>query len=286
LDADPEAALQHQEVRTFVQELALTGFIGLVHILGDPSRVLPAWLQNDFLRQHNIGPLEKLSDAERDEVDNLFTTATQGLRFDETEHGRYFRFPDAPRGAQETRQFKYYVERGELLALLRNDGLNPVLEELQQQHVSPHSMKLSEDEFLVLYFDEAKHNAGEQVRNVFGGYGIAGRGPAQDVFQVTQNEGQLAVDVFTSNDGALGDGGHNPIEYTARIYDARSFVDSYLRLCLYAGKDPSEPYKTNFVYLVSPDAPTLDPTVIAEASRFVDYPVVASTSRRALSLTA
>ncbi len=280
LDHDPDTAIAQPDIRTFVGEVAHSGFINAARqLLSNPESPFPSWLQPGFLENHGLTP-RRLLDHEQQEIDRLFAAAAKPFPFSKTEYGTYYEVDR--RTGFDPSNYKCYVEYQDLLSMLRNNKLPQLLGQLADQGISPDSFKLSDSDRLVFYFQIPLASTGEGVKDTFRAQGVAFRGPAQDVFDVIEQNGQLRVVNATSNDWGLGEGSFNPNHYEMANYDPGSFIESYLKLCLFAGKDPAEPYRTSFVYLLN--SQPVDATVLEQAQRLAGYPVVAAPSRRSLAL--
>jgi hypothetical protein len=279
LDNNPE--FNDPEVQTFVKEVRDSGYISLVYIfhhskLGrglDPAEALPGWLQTRKNIPENI----------EEEIEELFGSwvGAKGLSYQDFPDGRYYRLKPRSQLVPLAQHYKCYLENENLLAALKEGRLQTVLENLEEKGISPYDMKLFDNSRLVLYFDQKVESYGEADK-ICKTYGILVRGPAQDVFEIdVQDDGSLKERVFTSNDGALGEGGHNPRLYNVEHYAPAAFLENYLNLCLYAGKEPDEPYKTSFVYLIDKEdlAQGFIPEVVNQAQEMTGYPVCYAKTR-------
>ncbi|MEK7620224.1 MAG: hypothetical protein AAB413_03225 [Patescibacteria group bacterium] len=286
LDADPDEAIKDPKIERFVSQLANTGFIGGVYIRHTPffrgpapKIALPRWLHQDFLQRHSLESLEELTSAERKEIGQLYKDFVRDYHFHDSEFGRYYEVEKQSEVPSVPQDYKYYIESKDLLNALRSGKLEEMLNTLATLKALPASFKLFEGSRFVLYFRGAVSS--DSVTNVLNDLGVKGRGPAHDVYEIIQQDGRVELrSAQLSNDSALGDGGRNPVEYTEPSYDPKHFLETYLRLCLYAGKNPAEPYKTSFVYFISPEDVILERGVVDEARALTDYPVVIVPSRR------
>jgi hypothetical protein len=289
LDADPDAAVLRYDVRTFVRQLSSSGFVNEVyaryaHHGPDPQQALPDWLQPDFLHQARLSPFTPITPDERVEINQLFGTASANWRYVDSLQGRYYSFDPVPTAVNETQHFRYYLESRHLLAALRMGRIGDILDDLQKQNLSPAFLKLFENDRLVFYFKRPIGDS-DVIKDVLLANNILGRGPAQDIFSIIHDNGRLQLKSWGPNDTALGDGGYNPNTYTAARYNPRLFSEAYLRLCLYAGKNPAAPYKTSFVYFLAPNNIRPDAALLNEAAQLATYPIIAAPTRQSLRLT-
>jgi hypothetical protein len=291
LERNPEAEIKKPEVRTFVEQLAASGLIGgvflkarmkkLFHDAADPKDCLPSWLQADFLKKNQLkAEAGALNREELAEMCVNFDALVQGLPYRDLPHGRYFELSAVPQLSPEPRQYKYYVERFMLRDALKTGALAKAIQELRGLQLGL-ECKLFEGDRLVMYGKTDVASA-RILTEVLLKYGIKGRGPAQDVWELKQDsKGRAELKVTYSNDSALGDAGKLPdaLEYSLKKYTPQAFFEWYLRVCSFTGKVPTEPYKTAFIYLIGtiPEVDRLH--VLQEAAALAGYPVVLSAKR-------
>jgi hypothetical protein len=289
LDRDPGNAVSEQYgLRTFVRQLRSTGFVNGVyarHAAGgpDPRQALPDWLQTDFLDHYHLSPSSPLTTAERQEISQHFETSSTDWSYIDSLQGRYYTFDPVPTAVNEARHFMYYIENRTLLLALSANQIGYVLNDLREQNLSPAFVKLFDNDRLTLYFKRSIED-GDAVKSVLLANNILGRGPAQHVYSIVARGDRIRLGPWSSNDAALGDGDYNPVTYTSSQYKSQDFSEAYLRLCLYAGKNPTEPYKTSFLYFLTPDTTPPDAALLAQATQLATYPVVAAPSRHSVPL--
>lgn len=265
----------------FVQQLSSTGFIRGVYIRHSfgglfqdaplPKNALPAWLFDENIRRGKYDP-EKVKP-----IQEMYDKWANQSKFGhhKNEFGEFSEFPNQDNSIPMTHWFKVYVEGGYLKEGLGSGDLPVVLDKLTTANLNPNQMKLFEGSRLVLYFGRDIKQI-DQIRKQFNDYGLDFRGPAQDVYEVrVEEDGSLKLDNFTSNDGGLGEGGHSVVDYKLKRYNSAEFLDNYLQLCLYAGKDPSEPYKTSFVWFVDREGKMEgDEKKKLQAEKIAAYPIL------------
>lgn len=278
--ADPKLGL-------FVDQLAHTGFRYSVYVhhqyhFGepgpDPKVALPVWLQNEYLQAKGIFRGQgSLKETDQPIVQSLFDKWVSNMDYRVGPNGTYFVLDASKSQVPKARNFKCYVEGIDLLEALQQGKLPALFKNLEQLGVNPNEMKLFEAGRLVLYYFK-DINIAEGIRTTFDRNKVHFRGPAQDVDEVNiDKQGNLKVEVANSNDGALGEGGHSVIDYKVQKYAPTAFLDNYLQLCLWAGKNPSEPYKTSFVYFEDWEGRAKKGNLnglIKKASEMVQYPVL------------
>lgn len=261
----------NDRISRFRDQLKFSGFI-LQAIRWGHGKALPAWLQMDLRT--------KPADTQREErIGRAFAAWVdeEDFRLDIGRYGNYYILDDSPLTVPQPRQFKCYV-KGDLETVIQNRKLADAFKDLRRTNLNPNKMKLFERSRLVLYYFKDV-GLSDNIRAAFRTHGLDIRGPAQDVFQIEPTlDGQIKLDFYTSNDGALGDGRHSPIEYKLTDYNQAKFLDNYLQLCIWAGKDPSEPYKTSFVYFEDMDGLIKDKrkvnSLLPQAEKMAGYPVV------------
>lgn len=287
LDKNPEEAIKDPKINRFVSQLAKTGFVGGVHMRyrsarwrgPDPEKALPKWLHEDFLRRHALDRPADITPAEEREVEELFELIAKGLPFHDGRHGRYYEVEKESIDRDIAQEFKYYLESKVLLGALRSGKLKQIMDVLAEQNISPVSFKLFDANRLVLYFQQPIESS-SQVVHIFEAANVKGRGPAQDICEIVQEDGRVALKkTDCSNDAALGDGGRNPVVYNEALYDSKIFLETYLKLCLFRGKNPAEPYKTSFVYFMHPKGKTIEKAVADIAQSLTIYPILVVPSR-------
>lgn len=284
---DHQEALTDPKLRIFVEQLSHTGFRALVYfhnrsLFGkqgpDPKDALPTWLQNEWLVANNVFREKSLAQEEVPMVQSLFDNwvKTQGMNYRVGPNGTHFALDSSHSQVPKTRTFKCYVEDIDLLEALQQEKFPALFGDLKTLGVNPDEMKLFEGDRLVLYYTKDITLA-ERIRGAFAKHAVYFRGPAQDVQEVNvDDQGILKTKEVTSNDGALGEGGHTPIRYKVRRYTSPEFLDNYLQFCLWAGKDPSESYKTSFVYFIDWEGRAKNNlnNLIQKASEIAQYPIL------------
>ena len=299
LDQNPQEALANPALRKWLQEIAKTGFVNSVYYPKregnpiDPTIALPPWLQKSFLLENQLidPPRETMSRVKR-----IFS----GLPPENTPkpaqivYERFFReYPQEtlpPYGTfylvkpgdniiPPPVSFKLYIENETLTQAAEDGRLEKALSQLKAEDKLPNKVKMFESRSLVMYFSSDIHEAASTF-STLEELGINYRGPAQDTWQVVRdNEDNLTIGFHTSNDGALGDADRNPITYESDHYSPQAFEENYARLCLYAGKNPAEPYTTSFVYLLTGKGPEASQEEITRAEPLAGYPIVAAPQR-------
>lgn len=287
LDSDIDAS--DTRAQTFKDELGSAAFIVRVYShhsrnklvranYPDPQLALPKWLQRDFkITSQSQQRTQELADIKK-EFQNWVGDKKLASHF-EPQLGTYYVLDDVDQSTPEPRRFKCYIKQ-DLLTLLREKRLDPLFEELDKQGLNPKELKLDDGGVLMLYYDQDVELS-DAIRAVFDNHKIGLRGPAQDVAEINVGEDEtLHLDLPYSNDSALGGG--NQIEYKVREYTPADFLDNYIQFCLWSGKDPSQPYKTSFVYLIDrqEQIPVNErDAAIQQATKMAGYPIVYAKSR-------
>ncbi len=286
LETNPEIACEDPEIKTFIRQLAASGLIGGVHMREETSALwpdapravdcLPTWLQKSFLQKKRLkSETSPLNRQQQGEVSARFETLMGDLPYKDRPHGRYFELSACARTSPQPRQYKYYVEGTKLDEVLQSGTLEKAVKILQHLGIGL-ECKLFEGERLVIY-GKGDIAQADKFLDVLAAYGISGRGPAQDVWELTQEtEGLLQERVAYSNDQALGDGGKLPerLDYPLKKYSPEAFTEWYLKVCAFTGKSPTEPYRTSFVYALGEKVDQVQPNIRAEAEALTGYPIV------------
>jgi hypothetical protein len=295
LENDPENAVQDPKVLTLIRELAASGLIGSVYLhertrtlWPDAPRAqdcLPPWLQKDFLKKHGLKQeVVALDDVQQSEVLTGFQALINGLPYRDLPHGRYFELSPIPRTSSEPRQYKYYIEGVALHDSLQSGALAKAVQELQTELGLGLECKLFEGDRLVIY-GKGDIDRANALTKILSKYGISGRGPAQDVWEVVcKEDGSREMNVKYSNDGALGDGGKLPdvLGYELQAYTAKDFFEWYIKVCAFTGKKPTEPYCTSFIYALGAAVGRERKDVLQQAEVLTGYPAVYAQRRSVL----
>ncbi len=244
-----------QPIRTFVGQLAHTGFI-----VGAPSQTLPSWLHREALMAAGLRDYNTFVRSDSDQVQKLYPlwTVQTGYLPDKPD-SPYFLHPNG-RPDLTPQAYKIYLERENLLRALTGDNplnfpLNKAFQDLG--NLAPRQFKYkSEAARLVLYFFSDIKDS-DSVIEAFRRYGLVARGPAQDVnLLVAETDGGFKLKGHYSNDEAWGDPMKRNIqafsyEKSFQWYDDSMFQEMFLRWylnrCLEYGKSPVQPYRTSFV---------------------------------------
>lgn len=282
---DNSESLSDPKLRTFVGQLASAGFRSLVYIHSQPqlsrqgpspSDALPTWLQTEFLKTQGFFKKEASTKNPETEIQALFNkwVVSHKMDYEDQPNGTYFTVSTEKVTTPFPRTFKCYVEGTELLEALYNNKFTQLFEDLKALGINPNEMKLLDGSRLVLYYFKDV-GISDRIRETFDENGVHFRGPAQDVSEINIDEdGNLEIKPTTSNDAALG--GHSPIKYKVKKYTPSEFLDNYLQICLWAGKNPAEPYKTSFVYFLDQEGRAKNnlANLIQKVSPDVGYPIL------------
>lgn len=287
-DLESGSAFLSLEERKLLGQLGNSDLVWSTRLRGN-ARGLPKWLDERWLEANRLlYESAGLQDNEIWQVQDAHRAYVQSRSLEENRarYGVYHYFPNVPEMDSAARAWKTYINYLGLYSLVKKGMFGEVLDSLVRSGVSPHSMKLAEDD-LVLYFSNPI-NSFALVREIVGKYEVTLRGPAQDVItlQVAKN-GSLKEEVSYSNDTALGPS-RNPFDLELDKYSAAGFLKKYLRVCLWAGKNPARPYETSFVYIL--DKEGMIPTESREsvkhgAKELIGYPAVYTTHRMDFKLT-
>lgn len=220
----------------------------------DPDSVLPDWVVSRK-NETDAKLAHALSQEELDRIDLTYQEYLQQNANNVTKetNGIYARFtkgtpPRSEKTIGLSGQFKCYIENDSLLPI---SNVIEALDTLTENGYHPHSCKLFEGTRLVLYWDSnLTEELEKEIRNIFEKTQVEARGMAQDPTKIIFDEdGSFTTEVFTSNDGSLGDGGHNRYIWESEKYDKQAFFHQYLRLVTNGAKDPTEPYKIGYVLI-------------------------------------
>ena len=134
-------------------------------------------------------------------------------------------------------------------ALKDSQKIFSALEIIGQYNAHPQSSKLFDKDRLVLYWPDGLTKEQENdIKRVFSEAGIKYRGFAQDPQVVeVQDAETYEVNHINSNDGSLGEGGHNPYIWKGEKYELSEFFKQYIKLVSWAAKDPIQPYRQGYV---------------------------------------
>ena len=253
-------------IRKFISQLSQAAFIFNVKAdahtrftektAKDPRKVLPRWLQDDFLSRNRLSGKEPVNlPEERYETDLLYDkwVAARGYQGKQKEHGVYFNLHDDFDPIYRGSEAKIYIEGHVLFENFKNGLVPELLDKLSREKIGPPKMKLNDGFRLVLYFDTE-----EQIKRFemeAEECGVDFRGPAQDVWQfVVQADKSCKGSVYKSNDSALGRDVPDSVgQYRLEKYNPADFFAAYLNLCLHTGKNPAEPYASSFYYIIDPE---------------------------------
>ncbi len=281
LDLDAGISTDDEGRERFKQQISHTGFIAGVYVhyayrgvftdAPNPKDALPTWIYNEKAK------VVRRDEEKDDRIQAMYDRWSNKPTFKhhKDSFGYFSDYPNPDHSTPVTHNFKTYIEGKTLEEGLTSGDIPEVLHKLGLENLNPNTMKLFENSRLVLYFGRDVKLA-PQIRKQFKDYGLDFRGPAQDVYEVRVNDdGEIELDNFTSNDGSLGEGGHTVVQYNLKKYDPAEFLDNYLQLCLYAGKDPSEPYKTSFVWFMDREGKAKgNEQMKVKAEKLAAYPVL------------
>lgn len=254
---DQEGKPLDKEVERLAEQLTTSNYILTTYVAAktykkgalDPKEALPKWIPNR-VEQADETLLVELSAEEKKKLEDFHASYAQKNGIFDGTYAYYNKKNSPNREISESlvNNFKYYIEG----VSAKNIGkIEEVLNELDLQKIHPHSSKVFESVRLVLYWHSQPEGLlTEKITSVFEKEGIKMRGPAQDPVQVVVKEGRYEMQIRTSNDGSLGEGGHNPFVWQEDLYDQSKFFEQYLRLTFHGAKDPANPYLINFVPIV------------------------------------
>lgn len=282
------------KVDLLTDQLIGSAFIFLTYVHAkfskfNPEDALPKWV----IERRNARPKGEPYTLDEEAIERWYLDyvdqqkASLKISEDGQEHYRYETgsIPDTEtaKGAI-TNNFKVYVEGRGLTDLAR---LQKAMENLKEKQIHPNSSKLFEGDRLVLYWHTyPTEKLGKDIRNAFSQKGVSIRGLAQDPQRILVNkDGSYKIESKTSNDGSLGEGGHNPFIWEGKQYDPQTFFRQYIALTFYGCKDPTEPYKIGYVPVINEgdsSNPKVDETIskLSQTIGSIDHlPVYVTTNR-------
>jgi hypothetical protein len=274
LDSNPVSAIEDPAARTLVTRISQVGFVadyywGVVKpsngVDAEACRSsLPSWQQPEFLDEQGIRALPK-GQINHDSgiISEGYQQFVERNRLDLRTHSRdgdYYGKPDAQPKAPSALSYKVYVEGGVLQNRLMDGGLQVAYDVLAQDGIAPYAMKLWDDERVVLYFSPTSEDDVAQVEKTLRTLNIAYRGPAQDVWQIDEDEDRSPrIHSVESNDNAVRERAVGRSRFSPRAYNQATFLRQYLQQCAMWGKSPMDIYTTSFVVArLEPDDPRLE----------------------------
>jgi len=152
-----------------------------------------------------------------------------------------------PQSENMSFRMKAYIEDG---ALLQQDEINEILEQLSQRGIHPNLSKNLADEGWrwVLYWNGLDSESQAFIQELFAQHAVPLRAFGQDSAQIIRDKsGEIIVDNLHSNDEGLGEGGSTDWIWREAEYDPAQFLRAWLRLTFRACKRPDQPYLLAFV---------------------------------------
>lgn len=305
LDSTPTYRVDEDELTNrakFVRQLSQMGFFqnAIYRVKNGEAgweKSLPRWLVNAYAptRLGGVGYREKVDEVEEFYEKELVPRGT--MRADRW--GNYLNFQDIANpqiGNPITDTYlhaKVYIE-----GVLHDRGLSDIARlreaflQMKDTQVHPYSMKMHEDDMMVLYFNGFTSERARRLEDIFRKLKLPIRGPAQDPVSVTYNKDGVPQAAFrTSNDNSLNSlkylteeekadprrwKGLDINEWCDTVYSPERFLDKYLRLLWHPGKNPEASFGHGVIHVID-EAKRIAPQV-AEAGRELQLPVYASTS--------
>ncbi|MFZ5845396.1 MAG: NYN domain-containing protein, partial [Patescibacteria group bacterium] len=255
-------------VERFAEDFIHTGFAWLQYTLAslyrlDVSSAYPAWV---YARLQSISQSRvSLTDQQLKDIGEFIKNyGQQHASSQESFPNGYYYFFYSRRGVGEAGRYslahnnKLYIEGAELAKL---DQLPQFFDLLAQKGLHPHSLKLFDQDRLVMFWDTLSAEQAQEINQIMTSLGLRGRGPAQDPVEIMDDPdkpGEPKFEVFWSNDSALGEGGQNRFIWDIVTYNPEFFFRQWLKLTFVAGKNPADPYSLSFIQARIPE--NVDPT--------------------------
>lgn len=209
--------------------------------LGNPETSFPNWVQ---ARREYEAPENGEYTQLHEFYENWVTD--HSIEQEKGRHGLYASYPE--NYSPDVSNYKDGFFKGYVEIETDKDLLEKAFNQLRSLHIHPQTSKIFDGSRIVLYWNsDLSDQLISQIKSVFEEFGVAFRGPGQDSVGLVLNEdGSLDEEVRTSNDGALGEGGHMQ-DFRQTDFSPTVFLKTYLEQCYRYWRNPLDPYQLSFI---------------------------------------